>query len=92
MKKALIFLMILSVLALGLEAHCLELPILTPKNDKPIENNLDDTDLCTMRYVQGMTTQAFYEGKEEARSSQITDLKIENLILKVALIYVAVNR
>ena len=83
--------MILSVLALSLEAHCLELPTLTQRNDKPTENISDDTDLCTKRYVEGMTTRAFYEGKEEARSSQIMDLKIENLILKIALIYVVVK-
>lgn len=76
--------MILIGLAMHSNSHCLE-------KAKTDFSGISDLDLCTARYMEGVQTKSFYEGKEEARASQLNDSKLENIILKVLLVYLVVR-
>ncbi|WP_438979957.1 hypothetical protein [Polynucleobacter sp.] len=62
-------------------------------NEYPLSQSdniaISDLDLCTQRYVEGIQKQSFYLGKEETRKDQINDLRLENIILKILLVYLA---
>ena len=52
---------------------------------------ISDLDLTSKIVLQALQVQAKYEGKEEVRSEEIKYLKIENILLKVLICYMAVN-
>jgi len=52
---------------------------------------ISDLDLTSKIVLQALQVQAKYEGKEEVRSEEIKYLKIENILMKVLICYMAVN-
>lgn len=90
MKRKAILFLIFALLALTSSGQSLENPLLQKPNSLGL-GSIDDLDLCATRYMEGIQTKSFYEGKEEARAGQINDLKLENLILKSLLVYLVVR-